>query len=159
MAGSKFKMLATADGLPGIKKFIIDGAVSSAKGGLNCPPAVYGIGIGGGLAIAGAIAHEAAVLRPVGSRNPDPFIADLENELLELINYTGIGAAGLGGGCTALDVHIEFSNGHMMVVAVGLVSQCLMAHRATVKVHADGSIEESPYPSHWFLRPWRDNHQ
>jgi len=155
MSGSKFKMLSLADDLSGIKKFIIDSAVSSAKGGLNCPPAIYGVGIGGGLAIAGTIAHEAAVLRPVGSRNPDKHIADLEDELLELINYTGIGPAGLGGQCTALDVHIEYSNGHMMVVAVGLVSQCLMAHRATAKIYSDGSIEESTHPAAWFVRPWR----
>lgn len=155
MSGSKFKMLSTADDLPGIKKFIIDSAVSSAKGGLNCPPAIYGIGIGGCLGIAATIAHEAAVLRPVGSRNPDKYIADLEDELLELINYTGVGPAGLGGKCTALDVHIEYSNGHMMVVAVGLVSQCLMAHRATAKIYPNGSIEEATYPTAWFVRPWR----
>ncbi len=156
MSGSKFRMLTIADDLPGIKKYIIDSAVSSAKGGLNCPPAIYGVGIGGGLGIAGAIAHEAAVLRPVGSRNPDKFIADMEEELFELINYTGIGPAGLGGQCTALDVHVEFSHGHMDVIAVGLVSQCMMAHRATVKIKPDGSFEKSTYPQAWFTRPWRD---
>ena len=154
IAGSKFKMLTTND-IPAIKKFIIDGAVSSAKYGLNCPPAIFGVGIGGGLAIAGTIAHEAAVLRPVGSRNPDRFIADMEDELVELINYTGIGLAGLGGQCTALDVHIACSNGHEGVVAVGLVSQCLLAHRATVKILPDGSLEESTYPESWFTRPWQ----
>ncbi len=155
MSGSKFRILTTGDDLPGIKKFIIDSAVSSARGGLNCPPAIYGVGIGGGLSIAGTIAHEAAVLRPVGSRNPDKYIADMEEELRELINCTGVGPAGLGGQCTALDVHIEYSNGHMMVVAVGLVSQCLMAHRATVEIHPDGSIKKSAYPLAWFTRPWR----
>jgi len=155
MSGSKFRMLTTADNLPGIKKFIIDSAISSAKGGLNCPPAIYGIGIGGGLGIAATIAHEAAVLRPVGSRNPDKYIADIEKELLELINYSEVGPAGLGGRCTALDVHIEYSNGHTMVVAVGLVSQCLMAHRATAEVHPDGSIRKLTYPNAWFRRPWR----
>jgi len=155
MSGSKFKMLATADDLPGIKKFIIDSAISSAKGGLNCPPAIYGVGIGGGLGIAATIAHEAAVLRPVGSRHPDAHIADMEKELLELINYSGVGPAGLGGKSTALDVHIEYSNGHMMVVAVGLVSQCLMAHRATVQIYRDGSVKKLAYPNAWFSRPWR----
>ena len=154
IAGSRFKMLTTND-IPAIKKFIVDGAVSGARYGLNCPPAIYGVGIGGGLAIAGTIAHEAAVLRPVGSRNPDRFIAVMEDELVELINYTGIGPAGLGGQCTALDVHIAYSNGHEGVVAVGLVAQCLLAHRATIKILPDGSFEKSTYPQAWFTRPWQ----
>jgi tartrate/fumarate subfamily iron-sulfur-dependent hydro-lyase alpha chain len=159
MSGSKFRMLTAADHLPGIKKFIIDGAISSAKGGLNCPPAIYGVGIGGGLGIAGTLAHEAAVLRPVGSRNPDRYIAAMEEELLEVINYSGIGPAGLGGGCTALDVHVEFSNGHMDVVAVALVSQCLMAHRATAQVGSDSVVKQLTYPTAWFVRPWKNYYQ
>lgn len=159
ISGSKFRMLTPADDLPGVKKFIVDGAISSAKGGLNCPPAVYGVGIGGGLGIAATMAHEAAVLRPVGSRNPDQYVAAMEDELLELINYSGIGPAGLGGHCTALDVHVEFSNGHMDVVAVGLVSQCLMAHRATVRVSPDGAVEKSAYPHAWFTKPWQKHYR
>ena len=155
MPGSKFRMLVPADDLPGIKKFILDSAVSAAKGGLACPPTIFGIGIGGGLAIASTIAHEAAVLRPVGSRHPDKDIADMEEELLELINYIGVGPAGLGGQRTASDVHIEYSNGHMGVVATAMVAQCLMAHRATVKLYSDGSIEKATHPDAWFTRPWR----
>ena len=79
----------------------------------------------------------------------------MDEELLELINYAGIGPAGLGGDCTALDVHIEYSNGHEGVMAVGLVSQCSMAHRATVKILADGSLETSTFPDAWFTRPWQ----
>ncbi|MFC1929869.1 fumarate hydratase [Chloroflexota bacterium] len=151
--GSRFRMMTTND-LPVIKKYIIDGAVASTKYGFGCPPIVLGVGIGGGLGIAGAIATEAAVLRPVGVRNPDSFIADIEEEVAELINYTGIGPAGLGGQCTVSDVHIEFSNGHEGVVAVALVSQCLMAHRATVRISRGGTFERADYPEAWFTRPW-----
>ncbi|MBI2869683.1 MAG: fumarate hydratase [Chloroflexi bacterium] len=155
MPGSKFRMLVPADGLHGIKKFFIDSAVSAAKGGLACPPTIFGLGVGGGIAIAASIAHEAAVLRPVGSRHPDKDIAAMEDELLEYINYIGVGPAGLGGHRTASDVHIEYSNGHMGVVATALVAQCLMAHRATVKLFADGRMELATAPEGWFTRPWR----
>ncbi|MBI2869224.1 MAG: fumarate hydratase [Chloroflexi bacterium] len=154
MSGSRFRMLLAADGLAGIKKFVIDSTVSSAMGGLTCPPVIVGVGVGGGLGIAGALAHEAAVLRPAGSRHPDRYIAELEEELLKAINRSGVGPYGLGGGCTALDVHVEFSNGHEGVVATGVVAQCLMAHRATVRVHNNGAIEPAPYPVAWFTRPW-----
>ncbi|MBI2868581.1 MAG: fumarate hydratase [Chloroflexi bacterium] len=151
--GSKFRMLTTSEPAV-IKKYILDSAVNSARNGFNCPPAIYGVGIGGGLAIAGSIANEAAVLRPVGSRHPEAFIAGLENELLDLLNSTGIGPAGLGGQCTALDVHVEYSHGHEGVIAVGIVSQCLMAHRATVRIMPDGSFDKSLCPQSWFVRPW-----
>jgi len=152
--GSEFRMLLPADGLPGIKKFVLDTATRSAKDGKICPPAVFGIGIGGTTAIAAKLATQAAVLRPIKSRNPIRRVAQLEDELLSAINATGIGPSGHGGKITALDVHIEFSYGHSMALPVAIVPQCIVCHRATATIYSDGSISHSAYPKLWFKRPW-----
>lgn len=114
-------MLKPADGLEGVKGFIVD-AVDRA-GPNPCPPVVVGVGIGG-TADKALLLAKRALLRPVGNRHSDPFIAGLEDELKEKINALGYGPAGLGGRTTALAVHIETYPTHIAGLPVAVCLNC-----------------------------------
>jgi fumarate hydratase subunit alpha len=90
---------------------------------------VIGVGVGsdgkGALELA-----TASLLRPLGRRNPRGYLADLEEELLRSINGLGVGAAGLGGDITALDVHLEEAPTHMACLPVGIAVCCHSLRRA-----------------------------
>ena len=101
---SAIKMLKPSDGLEGIKQFILD--TVAAAGPNPCPPIVVGVGIGGTFDKAALIAKK-ALLRPLNQPNPDPYYAELEQEMLEKINSLGIGPQGFGGKTTALAVNVE----------------------------------------------------
>jgi len=132
------KMLVPADGVAGIKRFVLDSIVGA--GGKPCPPGIVGIGLGGSADYAMHLAKE-AIARPVGSRNPDPLVAQLEDELYELLNETGIGPMGLGGDVTVLQCHIEHADTHMTLNPVAVNYQCWAARRASAHVAADGTVE------------------
>jgi len=100
---SQVTMLKPADGVEGIKRFVLERA--RIAGPNPCPPIIVGVGIGGTLELAALLAKK-ALLRPLGTTNPDPELAAIEAELLEKINNTGIGPQGLGGRTFALGVHI-----------------------------------------------------
>ncbi len=100
---SAIKMLVPADGVEGVKKFVVD-TVRNA-GPNPCPPIVVGVGIGGTFDKAALLAKK-ALLKNVDETNPDPFYEQLEKELLEEINALGIGPQGFGGRTTALGVNI-----------------------------------------------------
>ena len=85
---SFLKMCVPADGVRGIKAFVLESIVGA--GGKPCPPGIVGVGIGGSADYAMYLAKE-AIARPVGTRNPDPHVAKLEEELYQLLNETGIG--------------------------------------------------------------------
>lgn len=122
---------------------LIAGAVIdhvAACEGKACPPMVIGLGIGGPAEGALSLAAR-ALLRDLGSRHPDPEIAALEDEILDLANRTGVGAAGLGGAATCLDVHVEAACRHPACFPLGIVISCWAERRARVVVHADGSAE------------------
>ena len=87
-------MLVDGDGVPGIRKAVLDAIAEFGRRGLTCPPAIIGVGIGGTKDQAFGIAKQAAQLRPIGDRHPDPVMAELEDELLEMANSLGIGAMG-----------------------------------------------------------------
>lgn len=114
-------MLKPADGLEGVKGFIVD-AVDRA-GPNPCPPVVVGVGIGG-TADKSLLLAKRALLRPVENRHSDPFIAGLEDELKEKINALGYGPAGLGGRTTALAVHIETYPTHIAGLPVAVCLNC-----------------------------------
>jgi tartrate/fumarate subfamily iron-sulfur-dependent hydro-lyase alpha chain len=132
---SFLKMCTPADGVAGIKRFVLDSIVGA--GGKPCPPGIIGVGIGGSADYAMHLAKE-AIARPVGTRNGDPLVADLEGELFDLINQTGIGPMGLGGDVTALAVHVEHADTHMTLNPVAVNYQCWAARRASVHISADG---------------------
>jgi fumarate hydratase subunit alpha len=135
---SFLKMCTPADGVAGIKRFVLDSIVGA--GGKPCPPGIVGVGIGGSADYAMHLAKE-AIARPVGTSNPDPEVAKLEEDLFELLNETGIGPMGLGGDVTVLDVHVEHADTHMTLNPVAVNYQCWAARRATAHVSADGTVE------------------
>lgn len=135
---SFMKMLVPADGINGIKKFVLEHVVGA--GAKPCPPTIVGIGIGGSSDLCMTLAKKATT-RPLGSKNPDPQIAALEEELFDVINQTGIGPQGLGGETTALAVHIESAWTHITCNPVAVNMQCWRAERRRAKVWADGNVE------------------
>ncbi|MDE8685640.1 fumarate hydratase, partial [Adlercreutzia rubneri] len=95
------KMLKPADGIKGVKDFVLQ--VVKEAGPNACPPLVVGVGIGGTFDRVALLAKK-ALLRSTDIRNSKPFYANLEKELLEEINKSGIGPQGFGGKTTALAV-------------------------------------------------------
>jgi len=135
---SSLVMLKPGVGIQGVKDFVVDTMIQA--GGNPCPPTVVGLGIGGGADLAMKLGKY-ALLRPVGKRHPDENIAQLELELIEKINKSGIGPMGLGGKTTVLDVHVEHAPRHPASLPVGLVVQCWADRRATMIIHNDGEYE------------------
>jgi tartrate/fumarate subfamily iron-sulfur-dependent hydro-lyase alpha chain len=135
---SFLKMCVPADGVKGIKEFVLESIVGA--GGKPCPPGIVGVGIGGSADYAMYLAKE-AIARPVGTRNADPVVAQLEEELFELLNQTGIGPMGLGGDVTVLQVHVEHADTHMTLNPVAVNYQCWAARRASAHVTADGAVD------------------
>lgn len=123
------KMLKPSDGLEGIKQFIMKTVVEA--GGNPCPPIIVGVGIGGTMEKATLLAKK-ALTRKAGENNPDPLYKDLENELLEKINRSGIGPQGLGGRITALAVHIEQFPTHIATLPVAVNLNCHAARHSEV---------------------------
>ncbi|HAY21637.1 MAG TPA: fumarate hydratase [Desulfobacterales bacterium] len=118
---SRVHMLRPAAGLAGIKEKI---AQTISEAGANaCPPLVVGIGLGGTFEQAALLAKK-ALLREVGTRNPDPQLAALEDEFLTLINNLGIGPAGIGGRLTALAVHFNVMPCHIASLPLAINIQC-----------------------------------
>ena len=118
---SRIKMLKPADGVQGIKDFVIE-TVKSA-GGNPCPPIFVGVGVGGTFDYVAYMAKK-ALLRPIGKRNADPKIAEYEREWLEEVNKLGIGPAGLGGRITAIDLFIEVYPRHIATFPIAVNIQC-----------------------------------
>lgn len=118
---SQLKMLNPADGLPGIKSFVLN-CVKEA-GPNPCPPIVVGVGIGGTFEKSAMMAKK-ALFRPIDKPNPDEDIKRLERELLDEINSLGIGPAGLGGSTTALAVLIEVFPCHIGSLPVAVNINC-----------------------------------
>lgn len=121
---SRLKMLKPADGVQGIKDFVVK-AVSEA-GGNPCPPIIIGVGIGGTMEKAALLAKQ-AVLRQIGSKHPEPHVAQLEEELLELVNKTGVGPQGFGGTQTALALFVETYPTHIAGLPVAVNINCHVA--------------------------------
>ena len=96
---SRLAMLKPADGVEGVKRFVVE--TVRLAGPNPCPPTVLGIGIGGSFDKVAALAKH-ALLRPLDEPNPDPFYKALEDELLEAVNALGIGPQGFGGRTTSL---------------------------------------------------------
>ena len=135
---SKLGMLKPGVGIDGVKDFVVEEMIKA--GGNPCPPTIVGVGIGGGADLSLKLGKK-ALLRPVGVRHSDKFIADIEEELIERINGSGIGPMGLGGKTTVLDVHIEWAHRHPASLPVGIVVQCWADRRASMVIHSDGSWE------------------
>lgn len=126
---SALKMLKPADGVEGVRKFIIE-TVKNA-GPNSCPPMVIGVGIGGTFEKAAMLAKE-SLLRDLGEKSKYPDIAKLEEELLEEVNKLGIGPQGLGGKTTALGLNIEIFAAHIASLPVAVNINCHAARHKEV---------------------------
>lgn len=125
---SAIRMLKPSAGLQGIKDFILE-TVENA-GPNPCPPMVVGVGIGGTFDKAALLAKK-ALMRPLDSSNPDPFYADLEEEMLEKINALGIGPQGFGGRTTAIGLNIETLPTHIAGMPCAININCHVTRHQT----------------------------
>src|SRR2546428_139059 len=135
---SFLKMCVPAAGVWGIKQFVLESIVGG--GGEPCPPGIVGVGIGGSADYAMYLAKE-AIARPGGTRNADPHVAQLEEELFGLLNETGIGPMGLGGDGNVLQGHGAPPGPHMTLNPVAVNYQCWAARRATAHIGAEGEVD------------------
>lgn len=128
---SRLCMLVPAAGAAGVKEYVLQ---TVKKAGPNaCPPFVVGVGIGGMMDTAAHLSKR-ALLRPVGTYNKDPEIAVFEKDLLDAVNDLNIGPGGLGGGTTALAVHVETYPTHIGSLPVAVNLQCHAARRAQADI-------------------------
>ena len=125
---SRLGMLKPADGVAGVKRFVVE--TVRLAGPNPCPPTVLGIGIGGSFDKVAALAKH-ALLRPLDQKHPDPYYAALEEELLEEINALGIGPQGFGGKTTCLGLAIEAAPTHVAGLPVAVNVSCHVTRRAT----------------------------
>lgn len=126
---SRVFMLKPADGIEGVKQAVLSAVMDAGPNA--CPPMVVGVGIGGTFEKCAILAKQ-ALLRPVQELSAVPHIREMEQELLEKINRTGIGAGGLGGTTTALAVHIETYPTHIAGLPVA-VNICCHVNRHVVR--------------------------
>ena len=127
---SQLKMLKPSDGLQGVKDFVVK--VVEEAGPNPCPPIVVGVGVGGTFDKAALLAKK-AIIRSAEERNPNPFYAELEAELLEKVNALGIGPQGFGGKTTALAVNIEYLPTHIAGLPVAVNLNChVTRHKSEV---------------------------
>ncbi len=127
---SRIFMLKPADGMEGVRNAVLT-AVREA-GPNACPPMVVGVGIGGTFEKCAVLAKQ-ALTRPVDEHSPVPYVSELERELLEKINASGIGPGGLGGRTTALAVNINTYPTHIAGLPVA-VNICCHVNRHSVRV-------------------------
>ncbi len=128
---SQIKMLKPSDGVEGVKEFILK--VVDDAGPNPCPPIVVGVGIGGTFDKAAFLAKK-ALMRSTDERNPDPFYAELEEEMLAKINALGIGPQGVGGKTTALAVNIEKMATHIAGLPIAVNINCHVTRHKSVEL-------------------------
>ena len=128
---SALRMLTPADGIEGVKAFVVE---TVDRAGANaCPPVIVGVGIGGTLEVAALLAKKAA-LRPIDRRNPLPPVAEHEADLLRRVNALGIGPQGFGGIVTALAVNIEVYATHIAALPVAVNLACHSNRRMSTEL-------------------------
>jgi fumarate hydratase subunit alpha len=118
---SRFAMLTPAQGRKGVVNFVVETVLKG--GGRPCPPLIVGVGLGGTFDQATYIAKR-SLLRPVGSHHTEAHIKELEEELLEKVNATGVGPQAWGGRTTALAVHVETYPCHIASLPVAVNIEC-----------------------------------
>lgn len=125
---SRLAMLTPADGLEGVKAFVLE--TVKLAGANPCPPMMLGVGIGSTFEGVALLSKEALVELREGP-HPDPYYAALEKELLEAINRTGIGPQGFGGLTTALSVRIKAAPTHIAGLPVAVNMGCHVTRHAS----------------------------
>lgn len=135
---TRLGMLNPADGIEGIKRFIIDTVFDA--GGRPCPPTVVGVGIGGTSDLCVEMSKE-ALLMPLDRANDDTVLDELESELFTALNSSGLGPMGLGGATTVLAVRIKKACCHTASLPVAVNLGCWAMRRATARISEDGTVE------------------
>ena len=126
---SLVKMLIPSDGLPGIKKLVLDTVFNG--GGKPCPPIIVGLGIGGNLEKSALLAKQ-SLFREIDDVNEDPILANLEKELKDEINKLGVGPMGFGGSQTCLAVKINAYPCHIASLPIAINIQCHAARHKSI---------------------------
>ena len=127
---SRLKMLTPAQGVRGVKDFVLE--TVRLAGANPCPPMVLGVGIGGDFEMVAELAKRALLL-PLDGTHEDPYYAALEKELLEAVNGTGIGPQGLGGRTTCVGLRILAMPTHIAGLPVAVNVSChVTRHRTAV---------------------------
>ena len=122
---SKYKMLTPAEGVDGVKEWILE-CIKTA-GPDACPPLIAGVGVGGNFEKA-ALLSKKALFRELGTPNSDPFVDAIEKDVLDSANRLGIGPQGYGGDTTAFGIHILTYPCHITSLPVAVTIEC-HAHR------------------------------
>lgn len=138
--GTFYRMLFPSDGVTGIKKFVIECIMNSCYAGKICPPHLVGVGIGGTADLCMSMAKKAALLRPVGRRNADPMVAELESELLDAARRLGIGPMGSRGINAVIALNIETAVTHTAALPVAFNAQCLVGRRWMARITGAGTF-------------------
>jgi fumarate hydratase subunit alpha len=123
------RVLKPAEGLDGVRKLVVE---TVREAGSNpCPPIIVGVGLGGTLEKA-ALLSKKAIIRKTGEPSPNPIDAEIERDLLQAVNRSGVGPSGLGGRVTALAVHVESHPCHIASLPVGITIQCHAARHKEI---------------------------
>jgi fumarate hydratase subunit alpha len=120
-----------------IEAYVMD--VVLRAGPQHCPPVVVGVGIGGTFDYAAKMAKE-AILRPIGTVNPEPILQDMEARLVAAVNATGFGPMGTGGDSTAMAVHVNYAAGHGFT-PVAVCFNCWINRRRSARIYNSGCVE------------------
>lgn len=147
--GTRHRVVAFADGIQGIEKFVVDSFAAASRAGAICPPSVLGVGIGGTANVAANLAKEAACLRTVGSHHPEAPFRKIEEDLHKALNMLGVGCMGAGGDTSVFAVNVEYAYTHIAGICVAISSNCMVARRASSRILADGTVEAMESPN-WF---------
>jgi fumarate hydratase subunit alpha len=139
-------MLVPSEGINCLKKFTIDAVIKA--GAQPCPPTILGVAVGGGADVAMKLAKK-ALLRPLDEANSDRRLAEIEREILEAANMTGIGPMGLGGKTTILGVHVDYAHRHPASFPVAVAFNCWAARRASARINADRTVEYLTHKIEW----------
>ncbi len=132
---TRLGMLNPADGIDGVKRFVVDSVLDA--GCRPCPPSIVGVGIGGTSDRCVEMAKE-ALLSPLDSENPDPALSKLEEELFIALNSSGLGPMGLGGATTVLGVKVRKAFCHTASLPVAVNIGCWATRRASARLTSDG---------------------
>ncbi|MCR4688879.1 MAG: L(+)-tartrate dehydratase subunit alpha [Saccharofermentans sp.] len=128
------KVLMPLEGYEGIAKAVFDQMTTY---GVNaCPPCLVGIGIAGSAEVAAKLSKK-ALLRPVGSSNPNPKAAQMEKLIEDGLNSVGLGPGGFGGKLSCMGVNIEQASRHPATLAMGLSTACWAHRRAGIRIKPD----------------------
>jgi len=126
---SRLFMLQPSEGWAGVRDRIVQTVVEAGPN--PCPPTIVGVGIGGNFEQSALLAKK-ALLRPLGTSNPDPEQNQMEDELLEKINKSGVGPQGLGGRVTSFAVHILMMPCHIASLPLAVNIQCHVSRHVEV---------------------------